>query len=526
VNPVPSASFDLAKRWISECLEHHESCPGAVQSPLPTRVIDVGASDEPVEPKLFLSHGHRCCYTALSYCWGGPQPVVLTRGTINEWQQCMPIAALPAAFQDAVKVTRILNIRYLWVDALCIIQDDDSDKAIEMARMDQIYQDAYVTIAAANSSKCSKSFLDIFIPKAAPEAYHFGKIFFPCPDGLPGSIYVEPSPGEYNPRQEPLNQRGWALQERLLSPRVLTFGSHQMYWQCQTDLQCDGGSLRMFVSPDRLGNEFFRHEGDGTPQRDFNQIHNNWCAIITDYSGRHLTLSKDTLPALSGIATRFAEILDDTYCAGFWRNDLRNSLGWKVGYQVTRRSEYRAPSWSWASVNGQIWWDRKDKLNVESETAKSTEVVNCEVQPLYPVAPFGEVQYGIIELRGQVKDIDWDGVKRIPDANDPHLEVIAVPDMTQETLEHGNGDELSEPALFSTEKDQDGVASATRPVSCVPLTDHRALLLELRDDGYYTRIGVLDFCFRENEWHKQTDRRREDMEYFFKGCTKRTIFVK
>jgi len=196
------------------------------------------------------------------------------------------MSELPATFRDAINVVRVLNIQYLWIDALCIIQDDDFDKAIEMARMDQIYQDAFVTIAAANSFNCSASFLEFFLPNSAPDVYRFAKMNFPCEDGKLGSISLEPDSGNYEPPSEPINQRGWALQERLLSPRVLTFGSQQMYWQCQSGLQCGGGSLRKFDAPKRLGHEFFQCQGAVRTQTDSYQIYDNWLDIMKDYSKR------------------------------------------------------------------------------------------------------------------------------------------------------------------------------------------------------------------------------------------------
>ena len=110
-NLVPSANFDLAKIWIHDCLGSHQFCPGPSLSALPARVIDVGIGDGSEEPRLFLSRGSKDRYATLSYCWGGPQPVTLTRATIDEKQQGMPASELPAVFQDAIKVPRNLDLR-------------------------------------------------------------------------------------------------------------------------------------------------------------------------------------------------------------------------------------------------------------------------------------------------------------------------------------------------------------------------------------------------------------------------------
>jgi Heterokaryon incompatibility protein (HET) len=522
---VPSANVDLAERWINDCLESHQLCPGPSLSVLPTRVIDVGVEDRSEEPRLFLSQGCKDRYATLSYCWGGPQPITLTRATVDKKQLGMPAIELPAAFQDAIKVTRNLGLRYLWIGALCIIQDDDFDKAIEMAKMDHIYQDAFVTIAAANSSRCSTSFLETFVPQEAPEPYRFAKIDFPCPDGLLGSIFLKPNPGDYAPRSEPLNTRGWALQERLLSPRVLTFGSQQMYWQCQSEIQCDGGSVRKFHHPARLGHEFFRCKGGDKPPTDSKLVYENWQSLINDYSERQLTTRTDVLPALSGIATRFASILQDTYCAGLWRNDLQNTLVWNVNFsQPARPSEFRAPSWSWASIDsGVFWYPRRAKI--ESEMARLTRVVSCEVQPLYPTARFGEVTSGILELRGRVKDFDWSGSDWIANAVNPRVGVPVRLDVETETLERGVSSEIPRSVDLCLGRGQENFIQVTRSVSCIPLTDEYSLLLERRQDGNYVRVGLVDFFIPRHdevndEWYET-----EDIQKFYEDAEERTIFI-
>lgn len=535
--PVPFASFELAKRWISDCLNSHDMCPEPGLSALPTRVIDVGSGDGSEEPKLFLTHGDKQRYIALSYCWGGPQPITLTWATITNKQQCMPLAGLPAAVQDAIKVTRILDIRYLWIDALCIIQDDDSDKAIEMARMDQIYQDAFLTIAAANTLKCSKSFLGTFIPDTAPGPYRFAEMCFPCKDGVLGRIMLVPDSGFYGASKEPLNQRGWALQERLLSPRVLTFGVHQMYWQCQCKLQCDGGSTRKFTTPVRLGHEFFKRGSDIATPTESSQIYNKWRALVFDYTSRELSLRTDMLPALSGIATRFAKVLGDSYCAGLWRNDLRQGLGWESACYpgLTRPSEYRAPTWSWASVDGRVHWFSRE-AEVETDIAKSVEIVKCDVQTVYTTAPFGEVQDGVLELRGPVKEIDWDGNKKIGLAIGSDEYGTARPDLVKEILERDAGGSVIELVEFHMGMDNEEVEeeekvfnTVTRRVSCIPITDAYSLILEQQQDGNYVRLGLIDFTRRDGPdddgmYHYRAS--PEDIAIFYEGSTERTISIK
>jgi hypothetical protein len=111
-------------------------------------VLDVGAFGSDVEPYLYTSHGESAEYLALSYCWGGHLPLLLTKAKHNEFTHQLALANLPPMFRDAVLLTRLMGVRYLWIDALCIVQDDAADWAAEAARMYDIYAGALFTIAA------------------------------------------------------------------------------------------------------------------------------------------------------------------------------------------------------------------------------------------------------------------------------------------------------------------------------------------------------------------------------------------
>ncbi|KAH8586049.1 heterokaryon incompatibility, partial [Bisporella sp. PMI_857] len=88
-------------------------------------------------------------YITLSYCWGGPKNICLRKDNLEELESGIEIHFLPQTFQDAIEVTRKLDIRFLWIDALCILQDDSDDKLKEIWNMGEIYRDSFVTIAAS-----------------------------------------------------------------------------------------------------------------------------------------------------------------------------------------------------------------------------------------------------------------------------------------------------------------------------------------------------------------------------------------
>lgn len=147
-------SFDAScrwKKWLSECRSSHSNCSSIEKHSLPTRVIDVGPSDGSVAPRLRQSMGESGEWAALSHCWGKFVSKMLTSTTFDDLIHSIPMTTLSNNFQDAIKITRILGIQYLWIDSLCIIQDSTEDWLRESARMGEIYKYSVLTIAATNA---------------------------------------------------------------------------------------------------------------------------------------------------------------------------------------------------------------------------------------------------------------------------------------------------------------------------------------------------------------------------------------
>ena len=131
-------------------------------------------------------------------------------------------------------MTRKPGLRYLWVDALCIIQDSASEKDEEIAKMDRIYQNAQLTFCAASAEKCQNGFLATRSLRGDPSpSIILASIPFACPNGGSGTVSLR-KPETYYINHEPLSRRGWALQERVLSSRMIIYGHWQMHWQCQS----------------------------------------------------------------------------------------------------------------------------------------------------------------------------------------------------------------------------------------------------------------------------------------------------
>lgn len=534
-----SASYGLARLWIQDCLLHHEKCPKPDSSFTPTRLVDVGKGESEESVHVHLTSGQKTPYVALSYCWGGPQPVTLTTLTMNDMLRGIATSTLPQTIQDAITVTRKLGLQYLWIDALCIIQDSASDIDAEITQMDRTYQNALLTISAASAERCQDGFLASrslrgdFSPSSS-----FSSIPFACPDGGSGTVSLRESTLYYT-IAEPLNRRAWALQERILSSRVLIYGCWQMYWQCQSQQNCDGGSTEYFSCsiarlsvPNSLLTQYTSRRGNISKETE-NMLWTGWEDIVCEYTRRGLTKPSDKLPALSGIATRYQKATGDTYYAGIWKASLLKGLKWHL-YEPEndRPSIYRAPTWSWASVFGEILWTEYKSPAVHS-LARSTAILDCSVTPKNPLAPFGQVSEGTLTIKGVSKTLKWDGSEQISRAD---LEsdmmpvsakgigsplfpdgVVALiwPDVAEEKLYVGSDSldqSLWEEVIFYMGRDQEGVNQIRRPVVLVVLDGNSALLLEELDDGIYARIGLTEF------------KDEEKLEQYFDGCEEK-IFV-
>lgn len=237
-------------------------------------------------------------YAALSYCWGEfgcIENVKLSDRTRRDWLKDIPFSRLPKTLQDSIITTWKLGLQFLWIDCLCIAQDNDTEKATEIAKMPQIYRGAYVTISAARSKSSDEGFLhDIQVPSINASIF---KIAYACPNGRLGSILLfNDSVPQF---QEPIDVRGWILQEYLLSPRVLTYGIHGLRFICQN-------GVRFEVEEAAKETLSFGNNRElallREPPEDCEMARKQWLQILDEYSSRTLSHPGDRLLAISGTA--------------------------------------------------------------------------------------------------------------------------------------------------------------------------------------------------------------------------------
>lgn len=223
--------------WVKVCDDSHKCLSKqavAGENLLPTRVLDVGDAANP-SLRLLDGYGRKTGkYAALSHCWGQlseDQRFCTYHSNIVAHRECIDEARLPPTFRDAVHVTRALNIPYLWIDSLCIIQDDQQDWQAESSRMEEVYSSAYCTLAASAAS----SSLDGFLGARDP------RLCVAVDSPRRGTYYVCQAVDDFyaDVEQGALNKRGWVLQERALSRRSIHFSATQVYWECGQGVHCE-----------------------------------------------------------------------------------------------------------------------------------------------------------------------------------------------------------------------------------------------------------------------------------------------
>jgi hypothetical protein len=387
--PVMNGNIiEKIKKRLAECQEKHTCCPSKVSPTLPKRVVDVGTDS--LNPRLTLhisEPNEKALYVALSYCWGGPQEITTTLATLKTYTSSLP-AELPRTFQDAIQVTRSLGFRYLWIDALCIVQDDDSDKTAEISDMGLVYKNATLTIAAASAHGVKDGFL-----QDRPQLPMCQLPFYITDDSC-GAIWMR-YPVMVT-ATEPLDSRAWALQESLLAPRILYYATQDLIWKCRED---------KFVPVNETHNPCGAGPPGGLPNKVFSNSQKStsavlhaktWGDIIADYSGRKLSVPEDRLPALAGLARELQIMWNDSYVAGMWRSCLVKHLGrWQTfPIRDVPKAAYKSPGWSWVS--------RESKVSVKVVQHEEAEVINVAVTLADRSLPFGQVCNGILVLQAPV----------------------------------------------------------------------------------------------------------------------------
>ncbi|KAM0468751.1 hypothetical protein ACHAP7_010535 [Fusarium lateritium] len=343
-------------------------------------------------------------YAALSHCWGSVQPLTLNSQTASQLREGLPIGDFPQTFQDAFWLVEQLKIPYLWIDSLCILQDSKDDWIHESSRMCDVYGNAYLMIAAVSAKNCTEGFLGprdqgyIDIPLRSSSRSDM-LTAFPMPNSqtilgcrtLFNSVVADFA-------DEPLSKRGWTLQERYLSPCKVHFTRSKVYFEDETSLEAEDGTI---CPTEYSVYTNFENEKVGLYDGHFQPAtrrcsDENWEHLTTRYSRRSLTVDSDKFPAIAGLAAyRSSQNSQKAiYLAGLWNNDIIRGMSWKVDNRFPLAGgskSYIAPSWSWASVNSgiRIPFSPIEELAIVKDVAVYLENA---------INPFGRVTGGWVHL--------------------------------------------------------------------------------------------------------------------------------
>ncbi|KAH7066308.1 heterokaryon incompatibility protein-domain-containing protein, partial [Paraphoma chrysanthemicola] len=334
---LSSSNIALASFWLKSCLHGQSTvCRSlATCAVSPRRTINIRDPDRP----FLQDKGNRQIgYVALSYKWGTSKRYMSLVTNVHEHYRAIALDALPKTFFDAIYVAHNLGFSHLWIDALCIVQDLEEERNEEIQNMGDIFRGAVLTLFAEDADNADAGLSRARDPRCIR----------PCKIELQVacreivslmSLYVRKEPTRL-PKARPLKQRGWVLQEEVLSPRGLHFGSDQIWWDCHCftsresfpDLEKDKsltetagywsttgiarndfGILRCLLKFQKRARLY------GNKSK---EIFRAWYNLVHVYCQRELTFVSDILPALTGLAMAVAKSHNLQYVNGIWKEDI------------------------------------------------------------------------------------------------------------------------------------------------------------------------------------------------------------
>lgn len=400
---------------------------------LPSRLIDIGHSG--------MNDHLRLCttdipldaqYATLSHCWGQLDFVKLSRANLASFRQSIPYQELPKTFQETITITRQFGLRYLWIDSLCIIQDEIEDWSNEAPRMATVYGNSSLNIAATGArdgseglffhrdpdfvrrclvwadprigdvedyekdASCQSSSSSKATGWGGPKGHIKELHDKECEEGMKESFQAEETEElEQSHNQKsvimdqsardlfycvdgdlyrrsfyllPLVQRGWVLQERLLAPRTLHLGQTQMMWECQSKICFE-------TFPSGMPEDVPVIRGITWVAGKNEGFLRSWASVVDQYSQCLLSNGSDKFAAISGLAKSFADRYGGHYSWGMWSEHLPSTLLWHSSSEkCTRPYPLRAPTWSWGSIDGPV--------GMREEISKSYSCIVVETKNL------------------------------------------------------------------------------------------------------------------------------------------------
>ncbi|KAB8231275.1 HET domain-containing protein [Aspergillus alliaceus] len=353
------ANMALFERWKKLCQQEHGGKCSQIFKGTPNiqpRVIDV-------ERRCLTFADGDAQWVCLSYVWGKAKTLRLLKENIEAFSMPGSLApeVLPNIIEDALQVTKGLGERYLWVDSLCIVQDDDQDKAKFISRMDSIYTLATVVII---SSTCTDA--NTRLPGVKPGSRSQEQEPFRIRDvtlvqsldpvlGVKVDLRTGRAVGYLG--ETVWDTRAWTLQERFLASRSLVFTAEQVFWECEEAFWCEDSFREIpSISPDPHRTSLCGGELNLSWNSDIVTLDHFYRVLLEDYSGRSLSFDSDGLNAFLGIIGALERSMGMTFFWGMPTAFLESALAWghrshklrrRRGVQTLSQNKDQFPSWSW-----------------------------------------------------------------------------------------------------------------------------------------------------------------------------------
>jgi hypothetical protein len=380
----PKADLGLFHEWINRCETLHKEKCGQPIWPEPVKQVLVSFLVIDVDQMCIVDAPESCRYVALSYCWGTVPMLRHLRGNSAALRKegALTDSLAPATISDAIQLVKGLGEKYLWVDALCVIQDDPVLKKVQLAQMGLVYSMAAFTIVAAagDSANAGLPGIRAGTRKIDQDILRIGeKVFLTVIDG---SDYYG------GVKDCTWMTRAWTMQEKLLSKKLLIFTDEQVYWKCW-----DAVWLEETVLENVLKISFFKPLVSAGPS-DFGfaalvdgskDLLSLYELLVNAYMERQLSFKTDILNAFSGLCQAFTAIGNETFHWGLPVSRFDAALCWRLRAGGQRNyafcdqvkddsviSSIQFPSWSWAawhstSARGWISW-----MNLHRSESKDT----------------------------------------------------------------------------------------------------------------------------------------------------------
>ncbi|KAF2143125.1 uncharacterized protein K452DRAFT_247513 [Aplosporella prunicola CBS 121167] len=524
----PELRVPLLQSWLDTCRRSHPGCGGTNPMVMPTRLIDLGENPSGNQkPRLFLADGKPGRYVALSYSWGNGarHKVMLTNDTLKAYQKDIPENDdMSLTHREALQIAREFKYQYIWIDALCIIQNNKEDWAEESRKVAQVYSNAELTIVTGISDHSQKGFLNLVSEPDIPSV--------PMPYSHP-MVETEETPYCHVglsrlPDIGPVNDRAWCFQESVLSRRMMIFGKEQLSFKCREHSQFENGAYYHYKWGEGGRYDLFTNVS-ATERFGLSDILDRWYELAGQYSLRDVYDPLDNFATVSGIAQRFHGALNCRYLAGLWERDMVRGLLWRsarlLGFQDPNRSLRRpigvkgsdkgnpitrAPSWSWLALIGSTSQAPK---KVNNNTREENRSLRCRpANRDNGVWSLDEWGPKFIEKPTQICRLEIYGYIR--QVCRSKKTVAALPKKPKWQYSRAR---LNQHAILLNDAEQGSDASAhvatglfdletenALSLWCLCISEEEGLLVEKCSDSHYRRLGV--FMVEDENWFLQGER--------------------